>query len=220
MHILNGEQIVNIGSQDYNDQVWLTLAKKINADCDKTAGFIITYGTDTLEETETAYFLDLTTDCHKPIVIVGAMKPATALGADGLLNLNNAVIVATDQEAGKRVVLLAMDDKVFSGLNVVKMNTNYVGAFEAVNAGQEGFIYNGKVHYFTVAQPRTDKAIFDIIKQINYLKLELFIIIQTYRHYLLSHLSVMAIKALLVQGRDEHIPTFDFEHKARWRNKA
>ena len=105
MHILNGEQIVNIGSQDYNDQVWLTLAKKINADCDKTAGFIITYGTDTLEET--AYFLDLPTDFHKPIVIVGAMKPATALGADGLLNLNNAVIVATDQEAGKRGVLFS-----------------------------------------------------------------------------------------------------------------
>lgn len=73
---LNGEQIVNIGSQDMNDQVWLTLAKKINPNCDKTAGFVITHGTETLEET--AYFLDLTTDCHKLIMIVGAMKPATA----------------------------------------------------------------------------------------------------------------------------------------------
>lgn len=157
---LNGEQIVNMGSQDMNDQVWLTLAKKINADCDKTAGFIITHGTDTLEET--AYFLDLTTHCHKPIVMVGAMKPATALGTDGPLNLYNAVIVATDKEAGKRGVLLAMDDKVISGRNVVKMNTNFVEAFEAVNAGPEGFIYNGKVHYLGAAQPRADKAIFDI----------------------------------------------------------
>ncbi|WGL99279.1 L-asparaginase 2 [Arsenophonus sp. aPb] len=157
---LNGEQIVNMGSQDMNDQVWLTLAKKINADCDKTAGFIITHGTDTLEET--AYFLHLTTHCYKPIVMVGAMKPATALGTDGPLNLYNAVIVATDQEAGKRGVLLAMDDKVISGRNVVKMNTNFVEAFEAVNAGPEGFIYNGKVHYLSAAEPRADKAIFDI----------------------------------------------------------
>lgn len=157
---LNGEQIVNIGSQDMNDQVWLTLARKINADCDKTAGFIITHGTDTLEET--AYFLDLTTYCHIPIVMVGAMKPATALGADGPLNLYNAVIVATDKEAGNRGVLLAMDDKVISARNVVKMNTNFVEAFEAVNAGPEGFIYNGKVHYLSAAKPRADKAIFDI----------------------------------------------------------
>lgn len=59
---------------------------------------MITHGTDTLEET--AFFLDLTTSCQKPIVLVGAMRPSTALGADGPLNLYNAVVVATDKSAG------------------------------------------------------------------------------------------------------------------------
>ncbi|HCR4098182.1 TPA: L-asparaginase 2 [Providencia rettgeri] len=159
---LSGEQLVNIGSQDMNDQVWLTLAKKINQDCDKTDGFVITHGTDTLEET--AFFLDLTTSCKKPIVLVGAMRPSTALGADGPLNLYNAVVLATDKSAGQRGVLMAMNDKVVQGRNVMKMSTTEVQAFDAVNAGAEGFIHDGKVTYFQAAQPRSDKAVFEVSK--------------------------------------------------------
>ncbi|ETT03751.1 L-asparaginase 2 [Providencia alcalifaciens] len=159
---LSGEQLVNIGSQDMNDQVWLTLAKKINQDCNKTDGFVITHGTDTMEET--AFFLDLTTACKKPIVMVGAMRPSTALGADGPLNLYNAVVLASDKSTGERGVLMAMNDKVIQGRNVMKMSTTEVQAFDAVNAGAEGYIHDGKVTYYQAAQPRGDKPVFDVSK--------------------------------------------------------
>lgn len=159
---LTGEQLVNIGSQDMNDQVWLALAKKINQECNKTDGFVITHGTDTLEET--AFFLDLTTDCQKPIVLVGAMRPSTALGADGPLNLYNAVVLAADKAAGERGVLMVMNDKVIQGRDIVKMSTTEVQAFDAVNAGAQGFIHDGKVTFFKAAPLRENKAAFDISK--------------------------------------------------------
>ncbi|HDT0722306.1 TPA: L-asparaginase 2 [Proteus mirabilis] len=159
---LTGEQVVNIGSQDMNDQVWLKLANKINTDCDKTDGFVITHGTDTMEET--AYFLGLTTACKKPVVMVGAMRPATALGADGPLNLYNAVVVASDKASENRGVLVTMNNSVISGKDVVKMNTTEVQAFQPINAGAQGYVHDGKVHYYTAATPRAEKVAFDVSK--------------------------------------------------------
>ncbi|CNB69018.1 L-asparaginase 2 [Yersinia similis] len=157
---VQGEQVVNIGSQDMNDDVWLTLAKKINEDCTKTDGFVITHGTDTLEET--AYFLDLTVNCDKPVVIVGAMRPATALGADGPLNLYNAVVVASEADSAKRGVLVAMNDTVLTGRDVVKTNTTSVQTFQSPNTGPLGYIYDDKVNY--LHQPTAKQPAFDISK--------------------------------------------------------
>ena len=93
---VTGEQIASLDSKDMSDDVWLKLSKRVNEllaqkDVD---GIVITHGTDTLEET--AYFLNLTVQSKKPVVITGAMRPATAISADGPMNLLNAVRLASD----------------------------------------------------------------------------------------------------------------------------
>jgi L-asparaginase len=108
--VLRGEQISNIGSQDMNDEVWLKLARRVNeltamSDVD---GVVITHGTDTIEET--AYFLNLVVKSRKPVVLTAAMRPSTALSADGPLNFFNAVAVAANKQAAGHGVLVVVND--------------------------------------------------------------------------------------------------------------
>lgn len=160
---VTGEQIVEIGSQDMNDEVWLTLAKKINEllkrpDID---GIVITHGTDTMEET--AYFLNLTVKSDKPVVLVGAMRPSTALSADGPLNLYNAVVTASAKESKGKGVLVAMNGLVLGAESVVKMNTVSVQTFQAPNSGPLGYIFNGKVFYNQMTlKKHTTQSVFDV----------------------------------------------------------
>lgn len=159
--VVKGEQVVNIGSQDMNDRVWLTLAKKINADCDKTDGFVITHGTDTMEET--AYFLDLTVKCNKPVVLVGAMRPSTSMSADGPFNLYNAVVAAVDPQSANRGVMVVMNDTVLDGRDVIKTNTTDVATFKSASFGPLGYIHNGKIDYQrTPVRKHTTSTPFDV----------------------------------------------------------
>jgi L-asparaginase type II len=101
---IKGEQVSNVGSQDMSFDILLKLAKRVNELTSKGAidGIVITHGTDTMEES--AYFLNLTVKTDKPVVMVGSMRPSTAVSADGPLNLYNAVAVAADPNAGGRGV--------------------------------------------------------------------------------------------------------------------
>src|SRR3954452_16022107 len=127
--VLKGEQISNIGSQDMNDEVWLKLAKRVNelvAQRD-VAGIVITHGTDTIEET--AYFLNLVVKSDKPVVLTAAMRPSTALSADGPLNFYNAVAVAANKEAAGRGVMVVVNDWIHGAASLTKTSTTRVQAF-------------------------------------------------------------------------------------------
>lgn len=159
---ITGEQIVSIGSQDMNDDVWLTLAKRINellaGDVD---GIVITHGTDTMEET--AYFLNLTVKSDKPVVLTGAMRPSTALSADGPLNLYNAVVTACAKESKGKGVLVAMNGLILGAHGTQKMNTVSVETFQAPDCGALGYIFNGKVFYNNETLKRhTTNSVFDV----------------------------------------------------------
>ena len=118
---------------------WLVLARMVaelveRADID---GVVITHGTNTLEET--AYFLHLTVPTPKPIVLVGAMRPASGLGADGALNLVRAVQVAGAPQSRGQGVLVVLNDTIFSARDVTKTATFRVQTFQAPDAGPLGY---------------------------------------------------------------------------------
>ncbi len=145
---ITGEQVVNIGSQDMNDEVWLTLAKRLAtalASNDVDAALIM-HGTDTLEET--SYFLSLVTKSPKPVVMVGSMRPATAISADGPGNIYNGIAIAASAQARGRGTLVSLNDEFHYARNVVKTNTTSVQTFSSLNRGPAGLVHTGTVEWF------------------------------------------------------------------------
>jgi L-asparaginase len=146
--VITGEQVANIGSQDMNDEIWLKLAKRVNAVLAEpgTDGVLITHGTDTLEET--SYFVSLVTKSDKPVVMVGSMRPATAISADGPGNIYNGVAVVTNPGAKGKGTLVVLNDTIHYARNVVKTDTTSVQTFDSINRGPAGLVNTGKVFWF------------------------------------------------------------------------
>ena len=144
---VRGEQTFQIASESFTNDNLLTLAKRVSAlakqgDVD---GIVVTHGTDTLEET--AYFLNLVVRTSKPIVVVGSMRPGTALSADGALNLYNAVNVAASKDAMGKGVLVTMNDEINSGRDVSKSINIRTEAFKS-QWGALGMVVEGKNYWF------------------------------------------------------------------------
>lgn len=125
----SGVQIANIGSEDIGPEIWRTLHREVLAAFadDSCSGVVITHGTDTIEET--AFLLDQTLPCKKPVVLVGAMRPADAVGYDGYRNFANAVRAASDPDALGRGVLVVMSDRIYAARDVRKVRTEGTDAF-------------------------------------------------------------------------------------------
>ena len=145
---IKGEQISNVGSQDMSFDIMITLAKRINELMQKpdVDGIVITHGTDTMEET--AFFLNLVVKGDKPVVMVGSMRPSTAVSADGPLNLYNAVGLAIDANAKGRGVLVAMNDQILAAHSLTKTSTTAVQTFMAPLRGVVGIASYGKNDFY------------------------------------------------------------------------
>jgi len=145
---IKGEQISNVGSQDMTFAILLSLAKRINAllaqsDVD---GVVVTHGTDTMEES--AYFLNLVVKSDKPVILVGSMRPSTAVSADGPLNLYNAIGVAADPKSAGRGVLVVMNDWIHGAHSLTKTSTTAVQTFMSPLRGLVGVASYGKDDYY------------------------------------------------------------------------
>lgn len=142
---VRGEQLFQIASESITTRHLLLLARRVGelvAD-PGVSGVVITHGTDTLEES--AYFLDLVVHSDTPVVLVGAMRPATALSADGPMNLYNAVAVAASPEARGMGVLVCLNDEVHGAREVTKVATSTLDAFRTPALGALGWVQSGRV---------------------------------------------------------------------------
>lgn len=143
---------------------WLDLGRLVQKlfDDDAADGAVVTHGTNTLEET--AYFLNLTLKSDRPVVLIGAMRPASGLSADGDLNLVNGIRVAAAADSRARGVLVLLNDTIHSARAVTKTATQRVETFKAPDLGPLGYAdADGRVcYYLTPARVHTLGTPFDI----------------------------------------------------------
>ena len=190
------EQIVNVGSPDISIANWLTIAKRINAifaDDPKVAGVVITHGTNTLEET--AYFLNLTVKHDRPVVLVGAQRPASAISADGPLNLLNAIRTASSADARGKGVLTVMNDEINGARDVTKTSTYRVETFRSPDLGFLGYVDEDKVSFYRASTKRhTVRSEFDVGALTELPKVEIL--------YSYAQPNTIALDALVKSGVD------------------
>jgi glutamin-(asparagin-)ase len=161
---VRGEQVFQIASESFTNDKLVTLGKRVSALLKDEAvdGVVITHGTDTLEET--SFFLNLVVKSDKPVVVVGSMRPGTAMSADGMLNLYNAVVLAGSPTARGKGVLVAMNDEIHSGRDVAKRINIKTNAFNS-QWGPLGMVVEGKTYWFRLpAKRHTASSEFDIDK--------------------------------------------------------
>jgi len=138
-----------VGSTEIGPSEWIelrTLIHRIACEDPAVAGFVIPHGTATLEET--AFFLNLTLAVARPVVLVGAQRPASALGSDAGMNLVNALRVAGSLEARDKGVLAVLNDEIHAARDVVKTSTYRLQTFRSLDYGALGHVDGDGVHFY------------------------------------------------------------------------
>jgi L-asparaginase len=158
------EQFSNVASGSITMTHWRNLATRIN-ELFKTrpdlTGIVVTHGTDTLEET--AFFLDLAVGSCKPVIVTGAMRQATAIGADGPANLFDAIVAAASAKSTQRGTMVLLNDQLFTARDVTKMSTTQPDAFAAPQRGVLGAVTGNQPSYFREADRKScDTPAFDV----------------------------------------------------------
>ncbi len=153
-----------IGSSKMTPDHWLRLAKRINellSEDPAITGIVITHGTDTM--VETGFFLHLTVRSDRPVILVGAMRSANEISADGPANLRNAVRVAVNPQAVGKGVLLVLNEDIASARDVTKMDNRRVETFRSPQLGFLGVVDPDTVAFYrTSTRPHTLQAEFDV----------------------------------------------------------
>ena len=144
---ISAHPVSNIDSMSMTSSIWMKLADAIQSLSENPdiSGFVITHGTDTMDET--AYFLHLTLKTDKPVVITGAMRPSSAISADGPLNLLNAVRVAADPAARAMGVLICLNDRILCARDAVKTDPCNAQTFESRDWGVLGLIAGEHIRF-------------------------------------------------------------------------
>lgn len=142
-------QLMNVDSNEMNPEYWIELSRKINevVKKDHIDGVVVTHGTDTLDET--AYFLNLTLNTAKPVVITGAMRPATATSADGPYNLYQAICLAASRDAWHQGVMGLFSNTIYSGRDIQKISNYKIDAFDQKAFGCLGYMQDNEVYFFS-----------------------------------------------------------------------
>lgn len=157
------EEPYRLPSSCVNMEAWLKLAQAVEKACDRedVDGVVITHGTDTMEET--AFFLNLVLNTKKPVVLTGSMRPATAISADGYLNILNAVRVAASPLSYDRGVLIVMNGIINGARDTTKTNTLAVETFKALEYGMLGYVVGDEIEFLTQSlKPHTHQTEFSI----------------------------------------------------------
>lgn len=167
------EQVVNISSPNMQYSHLLALSKAASKYLTdpSVSGVVITHGTSTAEET--AIFTDLTVKSSKPVIVVGAMRPATAISADGPFNLLQAIALAVHPSARDRGTLLVSNDRISSAMYVSKTNTQSLDTFQAAEQGHLGLMVGTKPYFYFTPASAPGKPYFDVSKTESLPKVEI-----------------------------------------------